>query len=686
MAAGAQRGFWRTCRVGFRWCRIGFWLVVLALICAVIYLNQAGLPDSLKRRLIEALAERGVELQYGRMRLDSYGGIRLEQVRLGAANEAEGPQLVFAEAGVQLDPGALLRFRLAVDSLLVRGGRFVLPVQVSNEPPRRLVVEDIAARLAFETGDHWELLDLQARSLGADVRLSGSLAHASAVRDWGIFKRTNVTHRAWQKRLSEVLDTAERMAFVTPPGITGTVRGDARETGRLQAALELNARDADTPWGRAARFLLRVRTLPEAGPAEVPPVELAIEMEDAVTRWGRAARLAATANVQSWLNRDDPPPADLLIRATAPQMRHGWADELEVRLRTPALTTNLLAAAGDLELTATRPVTEWGAARKLVLRARGAPAAATAAAAANPDWAWWAELAPWVFDWEAELDEVRSPRLQLERFHGAGRWSAPRLVATNLHARLHGGRIDARADLDVATRETTTAGSLDFDVKRLRHLLTEQRARWLDRFQWQRPPRVEAAAAATLPAWTNRAPDWRGEVAPTLRLDGLVAAGPGAFRDVPFASASTHFHYSNLVWSVPDLEVIRPEGRLNLGLTADDRTRGYRFVVRSGIDPGALRPLLDGQAQRGLDFFALTGPPLIDGEVTGRWDQPGLIACTPPTSPSAASTSAPSRPPSPTPTGCSALPTRGSGATRGKSPCRPATWTSRRTCSLSPTA
>ena len=58
----SQPGFWRKCRVGFRWFRIATLLAVLALVCAFVWFNRVGLPEFLKRPLVEKLHARGVEL------------------------------------------------------------------------------------------------------------------------------------------------------------------------------------------------------------------------------------------------------------------------------------------------------------------------------------------------------------------------------------------------------------------------------------------------------------------------------------------------------------------------------------------------------------------------------------------------------------------------------------------------
>ena len=56
----AQPGFWRKCRTGFRWLRFTVLLVVLALICALVWFNRIGLPEFLKRRLVQTLQTQGI--------------------------------------------------------------------------------------------------------------------------------------------------------------------------------------------------------------------------------------------------------------------------------------------------------------------------------------------------------------------------------------------------------------------------------------------------------------------------------------------------------------------------------------------------------------------------------------------------------------------------------------------------
>ena len=68
---------------------------------------------------------------------------------------------------------------------------------------------------------------------------------------------------------------------------------------------------------------------------------------------------------------------------------------------------------------------------------------------------------------------------------------------------------------------------------KLEPALTEGAQRWLAAFAWEQPPELKGEVSLVLPAWTNRQPDWRAEVQPTLRLQGeFKLQHGGAYRGV----------------------------------------------------------------------------------------------------------------------------------------------------------
>src|SRR5258708_844060 len=183
-------GFWRKCRVCFRWFRISAWLALLAAICAVVWLNRVGLPDFLKTRLVPELQSNGFGLEFTRMRLSLTRGLVAENVRIGHAQISGNPSLTLAEVQLQLDFRALLLRRLQVDGLVLREGKLLWPVSQTNT----LALDKIQTDLRFQTNDTWSLDNFHAEFSGAKLNLSGDIAHAPEISGWKIFQGAKSTN------------------------------------------------------------------------------------------------------------------------------------------------------------------------------------------------------------------------------------------------------------------------------------------------------------------------------------------------------------------------------------------------------------------------------------------------------------------------------------------------------------
>ena len=107
-------GFWRTCRIGFRWFRFAAWLAVLTVLVAFIWCNRVGLPNFLKSRIVGTLSARGVNLEFSRMRLSLIHGVVVENVRVGQAQAAGSPAFAAQQVQLQLNFPALLHRRWQV--------------------------------------------------------------------------------------------------------------------------------------------------------------------------------------------------------------------------------------------------------------------------------------------------------------------------------------------------------------------------------------------------------------------------------------------------------------------------------------------------------------------------------------------------------------------------------------------
>jgi hypothetical protein len=500
----APPGFWRKCRTGFRRLRITVLFAVLALVCALVWFNRIGLPDFLKRRLVETLQTRGIKLEFTRMRLNFIHGLVVENVRLGHAEAPDDPVLSLAEIQLQLNFRALLRRQWQVDGLLLRQGKFVWPLT----PTHGFTLDNIQTELRFQKNNTWSLDHFQADCAGAKLTLSGDIIHAPEICNWDVFHGQKSASRAvWQARLRQLSDTLDRIHFTGTPQLSLAVNGDARDIHSFAVRLNLNATSVQTPWGGMRNLRL-------------------------------AAKLTAPAGVP-----------------------------------TPFV----------------------------------------------PAWAWWTNAQPYRLTWTAKFRELKSEKLNADFVECNGLWQAPELAVTQLSAGLGGGQLEAVARLNLATREFTFTNSSCFNIQALAALLTEKTRERLADFTWTQPPSLQASGSLILPAETNRPPDWRDEVQPTIRLNGELAITNSVFRGVEVDLARTHFSYSNLLWQLPDLAVVKSKSRLQLSGGEDDATKDYRWHIRGVLDPEAVRPFLTASnAVRGFEIMKFSGPPVLDVDVSGR--------------------------------------------------------------------
>ena len=221
-------GFWRKCRITFRWFRIAVWLVLLTALAALLWLNRVGLPDFLKTRLVATLHERGVELEFSRMRLSLVRGVVADNVRIGQGKTDGRPDFSARQVHLQLDFTVLLKRRLQVDGLVLRDGKFTLPLSPTNQ----LALTNLQAELRFATNDTWTLDRFSGDLNGVRILLSGEVAHAPEIRNWKIFSSPTAAasnQGAPTAPLQNISDMLAAVKFGGPPQLSVTFTGDARD-------------------------------------------------------------------------------------------------------------------------------------------------------------------------------------------------------------------------------------------------------------------------------------------------------------------------------------------------------------------------------------------------------------------------------------------------------------------------
>src|SRR5580698_9414614 len=137
----------------------------------------------------------------------------------------------------------------------------------------------------------------------------------------------------------------------------------------------------------------------------------------------------------------------------------------------------MIPLSGGAELHLGGVHTRWGSVETLDLNTWLNTPATNAPRTADESWGWWANLEPYSLDWNCRLGDIhvedaRVGVFELKELACGGDWRAPELTLTNAHAELYRGRFDARAKLNVATREAAFDGMSDFDAQKALPLLT----------------------------------------------------------------------------------------------------------------------------------------------------------------------------------------------------------------------
>ncbi len=263
--------------------------------------------------------------------------------------------------------------------------------------------------------------------------------------------------------------------------------------------------------------------------------------------------------------------------------------------------------------------TPWFGARDIELMVN-LTAPASVPADFNAAWGFWTNVQPYQIEWTVHATQLESAKLNATAVGAGGFWRAPELAVTNLSVELAGGRLDANARLNVATRELAFTNFSCFDVHALDALLPEKAREWLAEISWTEPPLLQIGGALVLPAWTNQQPDWRGEVPPTMRLAGQLAVTNITVRGEIIDSVQAHFTCTNQFLELSDVAMVQAKTRLEMNGSGDEVTKNFHWHIRGLIDPESARPFLtESNCGAAFEMVKLAEPLALDMTVSGCW-------------------------------------------------------------------
>lgn len=641
------------------WLALGFLLGCLALGAAGWWLSQFGLPEVCKQRVLAGLRQAGWSVDFTRLRWSPRRGLVVENFQLERAQAAAGPKVFADSAQCVLSPVALRSLQFRVEAVRVAGGRLLWSWSGTNETFTRLIVSEVNGAVRFKSTNLWELDGLRATLWGVRVKLDGSLTNAALVREWklprGEKKTPGPARPAWWSRL---MSAADEWQFGGVPEVSARFYADAGNFASSQADLRITAPSVVCPYGSGTNLWLSARLMPSLTSNAPTRVKLELLTGRTRTPWGSAGQFKLEALLEPMLTRWLP--TNSALRMEARDARTPWAsaasavithqllpcptNDAHIETVVTVQASQLVAAdvrAAEARLVAHswHPATNWTPATvsgdlhverletpraragqsDLVLR--GTLPGADQFSLLNTNLAWPDRLTNVELAATAVLRQVEAGGLQSEQLSLTNRWQAQRWELEVGSQSAQGG-LHAEVDLHAMDRELRFRADSTLDPFQFAPLLGTNARRWLARARWQTPPQARLHGRVVLPGWTNRAPDWKREVLPSLEGAGQLRMGPCAFDGAEFQGIDLPFALTNLTVNIRRAVFTRPEGQLSSSLTTDLRDGDFRARLRSGIDPQAFKPWLAGaDARRAFDFAAFTQPPVIEGEVWGRFGE-----------------------------------------------------------------
>lgn len=645
----------------------------------VVHVNQIGLPEFIKSPLIDELRERGLEMEFSRMRVRFGRGIVAEHVNVGRSREEAGEQVYADQLQIKLDWSRVLRLKPEIAAVTVHGGKLVIPLAETNGLVAKFAVDDIEGRLRFVSRELWELEELRGSSLGGAFQAAGSVTNAGLLRRKSQPK--SPSSGAWRHVLLKIVRETDRMQFAKPPVLGLAFHADLADPLHSTAEIQLTAAGAITRYGTLDDLRL-------TGELNLPPdtdgrfsgtfrltssrvavrdisladlkTDITIAQSSGNTLPDRADWRAEVSSLRAGEHfiKAAVVEGSTLLTNRSPAFASSWnpfsekptdvngswfVSSMNARVSGVEIAGVGSLPAGEIALKADHSKNSWsGASVRLSLpglvsqwvRSDGlsfdvdaVPVPKTGGdSPGDGPWKW---LRPFSFSANIAATNVVHPKLSVDRAEFRLDWTNGVARFVPIEASLLGGRFAGSARLDVDSRTLYATADSTIDAMGIRPLLTPPGQTWMGQFGWlsNQPPHVVAELGVVLPSWTNAAPDWRGEVAPTVTIAGSVTGTNFTFRGIPGDSAAGGFTYTNRVWRVPGMTAIRPEGAFTFSYEGDEITKDYHFHVRSSVDPMIAMPLItEEKVRRTVGEFQLGGTTAVEGDVWGRWKFPELTS------------------------------------------------------------
>ena len=635
-------GFWSKCRTTFRWCRIVVWFIVLFALCLGIRLNRVGLPDFLKTRLVAALREDGIQLEFSRMRLSLVRGLVADNVRVGDAKNSGFATLAAREVQLQLDYVALLHRRLQVNGLMVRDGTFTL----AASPTNALTVTNLQSEFEYTTNGTWSVNHFHAGFAGTRITISGGIAHADEILNWKLFGAQNPAgpgpapsggnQPAGQGVLAPLLrqisDSLAQIRFTGQPLLNLFVAGDARDVHSITVRMEALVPSVHTPWFSARNLQLAARlTAPADAPTDINPAwSFWTNLQPFRLEWtARTAGLrVGKLSIDTLAAGGDWRAPELSVKGISAQIAGGRVDaaaELDVAARTLVFTN---FSSFDPHLLADW-LTEKARAQLATVLWTRPPTLEVAGALTVPPWTnemtgWRDEIAPTVrlngqlaftnaVAAGRTLDFLRTHFSYTNQF-----WKLSDLELVQGRTQLE---FDGDADETTHYFNGHLRGTLEAASARP-FLTASNLTRNFDRFSFRQPLTLDVVVRANWRDWNTLGVTGRAAL-----TNFSMVTFPGNHLDLDFWRAD--FSYTNQFWNLSNLELAQGRTQLQFDGETSDATENFIGRLRGAFAVESLLPFLaNSNAVNGVEHLNMQQPLVFNVNAMGNWHSLGTLTAT----------------------------------------------------------
>jgi hypothetical protein len=658
MAEAKKRHAWRRFRKIFRWCRIAVLLVIAFFCFGLLWLNYVGLPGFARDQIVAELRRNNFDLDFERLRLRGFFHIVADKVRLKTIRDPLSPRFSADRAEFHLNGHELVRLNYELQEILFTKGSLSLPLATnSNET---LTIQNVEAAVSFPVANHIWINELHGESMGIHFSIGGYIFNAD---EWARPRpgQKRQVPFDWRPRLAKGITELLKIDFPQPPDlqlqfridgkaehptlVTGDLKINAASTEQFRFQnstihMELNPSELTNTLSLKARAeLFNIRSKFGGADRALFLAGMELPTETNGTFGGKAsleaeglvlyeigtphARVDLTlgysgTNLISEVQAETSRATNAFGSFANSKLKLSWTNGPIVQLLANATTgtTNALeASAGGWILSLDHP--SAGDTKSEGMQISGTlnfdPARAEGPISPGNVFRTFAST------WKAEATNLFIKEVQSGRLEAEGSWSFPQLLIDSLKTDLYQGHAQSSVSLNTQTMVLTLGANGDFDYQKISPLLDPTVAVWLAQFSWEEPPKVQATMSLTLPKGAKTWPDWEQAARKTLHIAGEFA-GRASLEGIPFDWVSSHFEFRNDVWTLPDLQLRRPEGEAAVEYEGNIRTLDYRFYINSHLHPGPIKALLGDEQRRVLDMLEFDEAPEIEGQLWGNWE------------------------------------------------------------------